>query len=586
MTKRNGKNEDRQLSPESDNQEHRDDDNDGVDVAVRIEDAAQVPAGILEQAPAAVIVAGETSSTSERKHLVRSAALVSIGNLGSSVLGMVRQITVVTSLGSGRAGDFNAALTPVNNFYQLLVNGSTDGALVPVFNEYAALERRQEMRRVVFTVVNLVLIIALITSCAYFLISPWFMNILVSGYKLQSDRDLALHFSQVIFFSLVFLGPFAVLLAALFALKEFGWPAFATAAYHIGVIIGAIVASLSSSFILALPIGVLIGAAGQILLLLPGIRNRRLYYMFVLDLKHPAIRRILKLYWPIAISYVFSLVLVFLDLYLQSHTPQSNYATTAMVLATTLIQFPVGIVAQALSVVVLPTLAEHARGGDNERFKETLMLGFRLGLLLMVPAMIGLLMLRTPIIYLLFAHNKFHTGDATLTAQALQYYSYQLPFLVIDQLLIAAFYARNNTKTPVMIGIVSIIFYLIIALPFYRTIGMVALVSANTVQNSAHAVILLILLRLAIGPLHIRNNLLVFLKIGMAAALMGCAAWGVQLELNHIALFSLNHFSGQLLTLLVAGGIATVVYFGAIFLFRVEEVRLIRTVILTKLKKV
>jgi putative peptidoglycan lipid II flippase len=586
MTKQNNEQEDTPTGMNIDSPENVDaEGHTSVEVVVAADDAAMVPTGILEKAPGAVVETVETSSSTERKHLVRSAALVSVGNLGSSLLGMVRQITVVTSLGSGRAGDFNAALTPVNNFYQLLVNGSTDGALVPVFNEYAAIEKRQEMRRVVFTVVNLVLIIALITSCAYFLISPWFMNILVSGYPHQSDRDLALHFSQIIFFSLVFLGPFAVLLAALFALKEFGWPAFATAAYHIGVIVGAIFASLSSSFILALPIGLLIGAAGQILLLLPGIRNRRLYYMFVLDLKHPAIRRILKLYWPIAISYVFSLALVFLDLFLQSHTPQSNNATTAMVLATTLIQFPVGIVAQALSVVVLPTLAEHAREGNNERFKETLMLGFRLGLLLMIPAMVGLLVLRTPIIYLLFAHHNYRTGDATLPAQALQYYSYQLPFLVIDQLLIAAFYARNNTKTPVVIGIVSIIFYLVIALPFYRTIGMVALVSANTVQNSAHAVILLILLRLAIGPLHIRNNLLVFLKIGVSATLMGFAAWGMLLILNNIALFSLSHFIGQLLTLLVAGGIAVVVYFGAIFLFKVEEVRLIRTVILTKLKK-
>jgi putative peptidoglycan lipid II flippase len=424
----------------------------------------------------------------------------------------------------------------------------------------------------------------LVTALIYYFISPWFISTLVSGLQPQ-EKELTLRFSRIIIFSLVFLSPFAVLLAALFALKEFGWPAFATAAYHIGVIVGAIVASFSSSLILALPIGLLLGAAGQIVLLLPGIRNQRLYYMFVLDLKHPAIRRILKLYWPIAVSYVFSMALVFLDLNLQSNTPQHADGITAMATATTLIQFPVGIVAQALSVVVLPTLSEHARAGNNERFKEALLLGARLGLLLMVPAMVGLIVLRTPIVYLIFAHHNYLTGNADLSAQALQYYAYQLPFLVIDQLLIAAFYARKNTKTPVIIYMVSILFYLSIALPFYKTVGMVSLVLANTVQNSAHAVILLILLRLAIGPLHILKNLLVFLKIGLAATLMGFAAWGVLLGLDHIALFSLDHFLGQILTLLVAGGAAVVVYFGCIFLFKVEEVHLIRTVIRTKLKR-
>jgi putative peptidoglycan lipid II flippase len=137
----------------------------------------------------------------------------------------------------------------------------------------------------------------------------------------------------------------------------------------------------------------------------------------------------------------------------------------------------------------------------------------------------------------------------------------------------------------VIIYIVSILFYLSVALPFYSNVGMVALVLANTVQNSAHAIILLILLRLAIGPLHIRNNLLAFLKIGLAAALMGFATWGVLLVLDQIALFSVDHFIGQILTVLVAGGVAVVVYFGAIFLFKVEEVHLIKTVILTKLKR-
>jgi putative peptidoglycan lipid II flippase len=556
------------------------------EVIPQIADAAAPPTGIIEQAPG-VVVETETTPNSGRGHIVKSAALVSIGNLGSSLLGMVRQIVVVSSLGASPAGSFSAALAPVNNFYQLLVNGSTDGALVPVFNDYAASEKRQEMRRVVFTVVNLILIIAVIASILYALIAPWFINVIVSGYP-AADKALTLQYSQIIFFSLVVLGPFAVLLAALFSLKEFGWPAFATVSYHAGVIVGAVATGLISSHyigLLALPVGLLLGAAGQIVLLIPGIRKQRLYYMFVLDLKHPALRRITRLYWPIAISYVFSLVLVFLDLHLQSLTSNKAAATTAMVTATTLIQFPIGLVAQALSVAVLPTLSEQAREGNDERFKATLMLGFRLGLLLMIPAMTGLLVLRLPIVYLIFAHHNYSIANANLTALALQNYAYQLPFVALDQLLIAAFYARKNTKIPVITGIVCILFYLVIALPFYRTIGVAALAFANTVQNSAHAIILLILLRLAIGPLNIRKTMPTILKICFAALLMGIAAWTIQLGLAHIALFSLSHLIGQLLTLLIAGGIAVVVYFGTILLFKVEEITMLRGIVQKKLSR-
>ena len=555
------------------------------EVIPHLEDTTLTPAGIVGQAPAVIVETTETTPATGRGHIVKSAALVSIGNLGSSLLGMVRQITVTSLLGAGIAGSFNAAITPINTFYQLLVNGSTDGALIPVFNDYAAPEKRQEMRRVVFTVVNLILIIAVISSIVYVLLSPWLINVIVAQFTV-SDKALTLLFSQIIFFSLVVLGPFAVLLAALFALKEFGWPAFATASYHAGIIVGAIAFSLIGSHYigtLALPLGLLIGAAGQIVLLLPGIRNKRLYYMFVLDLKHPALRRIIKLYWPIAISYVFSMLMVFLDLHLQSATRDHEAAVAAMAAATTLIQFPVGLVAQALSVAVLPTLSQQAREGDSERFKATLMIGFRLGLLLMIPAMTGLLILRLPIVYLIFAHHNYSTANANLTALALQNYAYQLPFVALDQLLIAAFYARKNTKTPVITGIVCYTFYLIVALPFYQTIGVAALAFANTVQISAQALILLTLLRMAMGPLNIRSTIPTILKICFAGLLMGVAAWAVQLVLSHIALFSLTHIVGQFLTLLIAGGLAVVIYFGAILLFKVEEINMLKGVVKAKL---
>lgn len=181
-----------------------------AEVIARVGETEMVPVNTVRKAPMVVAETVEITSATERKHLVKSAALVSIGNLGSSLLGMVRQI-VVASLGAPVAASLSAAITPVNNFYQLLINGSIDGALVPVFNDYAAPERRQEMRRVVFTIVNLILIIALIASIAYVLIAPWFINSLVSGYN-ASDRTLTLQYSQIIFFSLVVLGPFAVLL--------------------------------------------------------------------------------------------------------------------------------------------------------------------------------------------------------------------------------------------------------------------------------------------------------------------------------------------------------------------------------------
>ncbi|MHB8598445.1 MAG: murein biosynthesis integral membrane protein MurJ [Ktedonobacteraceae bacterium] len=532
--------------------------------------------------------AGVESSSSERRHIVRSATLVMLGNLGSSLMGMVRQL-VVAALGPAISGPFFAAGSSAQTFNDFLINGSVNGALIPTFNDYAAPEQRDELRRIVFTVLNLVLLIMCTATLIFLLISPWFIyNFAVPGYQ-PAQQLLTLQFAQIIFCSLIILGPFAVLQAALFARKEFGWPAVATAAYHVGIIIGAGVGTIVGDRYLGqfgIAFGVLLGAAGEIGLLVPGLRNQHLRYQFVLDLKHPALRRILKLYGPVAFSFLISGLIAFLDLHLASLTPghsDANY--TAMRLATTLIQFPGGLVATALSVAVLPTLTEHARSGDSERFKETLLLGFRLGLLLMIPAAAGLIVLRTPIVELLFLHGHYTPDEARLTAIALQNYSYQLPFVAMDQLLIAAFYARKNTITPVVVGVVSFSGYLVIALPFYETIGMPALAFANTVQNSLHAIILLILLRFTIGSIRVRETLPALVKILVATAAMVAVAWGLQLLFDHVAIFSLAHLLGRLLVVIVAGGIASLVYIGGVILMRVEEVRLVKVAVLAKLGK-
>ncbi|MDQ2906464.1 MAG: MATE family efflux transporter [Chloroflexota bacterium] len=532
-------------------------------------------------------VVPEETTASRRRVIAKSATLVMLGNLGSSLIGMVRQI-VVTSLGSSIAGPFNSALLTAQTFNDFLVNGSVSGALIPTFNDYAAPERRLELRRLVFTLVNIVILIMFAVAVIYAFVSPWFVNLLVQGYT-GPQKLLTLQFSQIIFFSLVALGPFSVLLSALYALREFGWPAFATASYHVGIIIGAIVGSLVGERFyghLGLAFGVLLGAAGEIALLLPGIRKQRLGYLFVLDLKHPALRRILKLYAPVALSFLVSMGLVFLDQYFASLTPGGGAANyTAMRAATTLIQFPIGLVAAALSFAVLPMLSTYATQGDSERFKETLLLGARLGLLLMIPAAAGLIVLRGPIVALLFQHHNYNAQDAARTAVALQNYAYQLPFVALDQLLIAAFYARKNTIIPVTVGFVCILGYLAVALPFRQSIGMPALAFANTVQNSLHGIILLVLLRIVMGPLNIRKTLPTLLKIVVAAVALVVVAWGLQVALSHIALFSLDHLIGQLLTVLVAGGLASGAYLGVVLLLRVEEIGLVRDAVLAKLKR-
>ncbi|GLV57446.1 putative lipid II flippase MurJ [Dictyobacter sp. S3.2.2.5] len=548
-----------------------------------------------EQAEAVPPSAGEVKS--DRRELVKSASLVALGNLGSSLLGMLRQ-SFVASTGPGISGPFLASLSPAQKFNDFIVNGSVPGALIPTFNDYA--EDREGLRRLVFTIVNLVLIIMTISSVGYFFVAPWFTNmVLAAGFHAQ-EKLLTLQYTRIVFFSLLALGPFAVLQAALYAQKEFGWTAFAAAAYHAGIIAGAIFTAVAGDHLFGLghyglAFGVILGTVGEIVLLIPAMRNQRMRYMFVLDLKHPALRHILKLYAPVAFSFFFSACVAFLDQFLTTLTPCMEVMRqakscgdanlSAMNFATLLIQFPGGLVASALSFAVLPTLTTYMREGDIERFKSTLLLGFRLGLLLMIPAAAGLIVLKLPIVTLLFRHGNFSPAQAVVTAAVLQNFSYQLPFIAIDQLLISAFYARKNTIIPVAVLVLSVMGYLAVALPFWNTVGVPVMALANTVQNTLHPLILLLILWKTIGSLHLRGILPALLKMLVATAVMVAVAWGLQLGLGYLHLFASSSFISSLVTVIIAGGIGAIVYFALVIVFKVEEVSMLKGAVLAKLGK-
>ena len=448
-----------------------------------------------------------------QRRILTAAAIIMVGQFLSSALGMVR-IEVVNILFYGLAsGAFVVALRPIQQLSDLLVAGSVSGALIPTFVDQSAPERREELRHIYSTVANLALIVMAAAALVLFVAAPFFIPIETQNFGAQGQA-LTVELVRIAAFSLFGLGLYAVTSALLYALREVVYPAFATGIYHVGVVVCGVVALLLAAAHLGLPLGVVLrpdassvaasqahalgarglalgaalGASAEVALLVPGLRKVRVAWRPVLDLGHPRVRQILRLYAPVAAGLVLSVGQQNLEVLLIGRTPGGAPANaTALQSATTLVQFPVGLVAAALSFAVLPALAAAATRGDTADFKRTLALGFRLGLLLMVPAMVGLIVLRVPIVTLLFQHGACGHACTVRNALALQNYAYQLPFLALDQLLIAAFYARKNTLTPVLVGVVAIAFWLLVALPFAGRIGMPAIAFANTALNSAHA---------------------------------------------------------------------------------------------------
>ena len=462
---------------------------------------------------------------STRRRIATAAALITAGNIASRVLGLAREQTIAALFGTTAVASIFSAVSRVPTMvYDLLIGGAITAALIPVFSEIAGrgekdAEADRELRTASGAMLALTLVVLIPVVGALVLAAPWLIDLLGVGFA-PDVREQGVLLTRVALPSVVLLGAAAVLMAVLYALHRVTIPSFAAAAYNAGIIGCALL--LAPAFgVVGLVIGLLVGAAAQLVLQLVGLRDRLPH--LTLALGQPAVRRIMRLYAPVAGGLVVSSLVVVLDTRLASLTGEASLA--AMRYATQVVQLPLGLVATALSFAVLPVLSRAggagAGGAIDPAFRETLALGIRTALVLIAPMTVALMTLRMPVIALLFGYGAFGAQDVAVTGTALFYYAPQLPFVAVDQLLIAAFYALQNTKLPVLVGVACAGVYSVVALTSVQPMGMAGLVLANTVQHGAHAVILFTALAVRHADAVPRGLWAALGRVGAAAALMG-----------------------------------------------------------------
>lgn len=444
-------------------------------------------------------VVATTSAGRTRLGIALAAGLLTLGNVASRLLGLVREGVIAALFGaSGATSAFVTASRVSTAVYDLLISGAISAALVPVFSEYVRRGEREELGRVTSTVLNLALLALAVLATALLLLAAPLVELLGTPPGSPYYEETLL-LTRVALPSVLCLGLAGLLSAVAYAHDRFALPAFSTASFNLGIIVGALALHRALG-VASLAVGLLVGAALQAALQLPTLRLVR--YRPVLDLAHPGVRAILRLYAPVAAGLVVSNAGVVIDTNLAWRTGEASIA--AMRFATTLVQLPLGLIATATSLAVLPTLSRHAAtsasdgeatASERAAYLATLRFGIRLVLLLMVPVTVGLVVLREPVVALLFERHAFDAHDTALTSLAFLAYAPQLPLTALDQLLIVAYYARRNTLTPVAVGVVTVGLYLATALALVGPLGMPGLALANAAQNGSHGLILLFLLR-------------------------------------------------------------------------------------------
>ncbi len=496
--------------------------------------------------------------------LARSAGILGLGNIASRVIGLARESVISGFFGaSGQLDAFRLAARLPTMVYDLLVGGMLSAALVPVFSEYGRTDRRDELAKVASAVFSL---IALAMGIVVLLIEVFAGPLagVLGNFENPELQQVLENCLRIIAPAVLLFGITGGVTGLLYALRRFSYTAISGAVFNLGIVV--LTPLLARRFgIYVLPLGIVAGSLMQLAVTAPGLRDLRIRLGATWG--HPAVRRIGRLYIPIALGLVVTQFQIIVDGRWASAAGEQSVSW--MGFATTLIQLPLGLVPVAVSLAALPSLSQFAVERDWDGFRDIFGRGLRLVLVLLIPATVGLWVMAEPVLRLLFQHGDFSSHDTVMTARALRYYLIGLPFAGVDFLLNYTFYARQNTRTPATVGVISVGFYFATALLLKGPLGFLGLVLADSAKQAGHAVIMSILLLRSVGRLHRQDILRTLGTAGGVALLMGI---GVSILVQGLGPVIPNGKLGALLTVAVGGGLGGVFYLGALRLLGIHEV--------------
>lgn len=391
----------------------------------------------------------------ENRRVTKAAGIIGAATLVSRVLGFVRDMIIAWFFGAGLLSDaFFVAFRIPNLLRRLFAEGTLSMAFVPVFTEYLTRDGKEEAFRMARSAVRMLSAILVVLSIVCILGAPYLVRVIAPGFE-GSKFALTVLLTQIMFPYIISVCLVALAMGILNVLGHFTAPALSPVFLNLAMIAGVLfIAPFMDTPVVGLAIGVLIGGALQLGLQVPFLLKKGFIFWQKAGFFHPGLSKIAHLMGPAVFGAAVYQINILFGTLLASLLPEGS--VSYLYYADRLVQFPLGIFAISTSVAVLPSLSRQAAAHDFDGLGQTFGFAMRLIFFITLPAMIGLIVMREPIVALLFGRGAFGTESVRMTAYALLFYGIGLWAFSAVRILVAAFYAIQDTKTPVKMAIISI----------------------------------------------------------------------------------------------------------------------------------
>lgn len=444
------------------------------------------------------------SKNLENSQVGRAAGTVGFFTFLSRIFGLVRDMVVARYFGSGMAADaFFVAFRIPNLLRRLFAEGSLSIAFIPVFTEYLQRKSREdalELARVVLTILSLILAVVTVLGV---LTAPWIVRIQAYGFGGAGDKfELTVLLTRITFPYIFLISIVALFMGILNTLRHFAAPAAAPVFLNLGII-GAVywLSPRLSEPVVGLAVGVIAGGMLQVLLQIPWLLQKGVSLRPCWMPRHPGVSRIGRLMLPAIFGSAVYQLNQFIGTLLASFLPQGSVSW--LYYADRLVQLPLGVFAIAISTAALPSLSRQAAEEGLRAFRDTLEYAMRLVFFISIPSMIGLMVMGHLIVRVLFERGAFQAVSTDMTARALLFYCAGLWAFSGIRVIVAGFYALQDTKTPVYAAFIALVIHAGCSLALMGSLKHGGLALALSIASAMHFLLLAFWLYRRIGDMDV-----------------------------------------------------------------------------------
>ncbi|ALG69255.1 murein biosynthesis integral membrane protein MurJ [Beggiatoa leptomitoformis] len=492
------------------------------------------------------------------KKLLKSTAMVGGLTLVSRLLGFVRDMVIAHAFGAGASTDAFLVAFKIPNFMRrLFAEGAFSQAFVPILSEYKTQREALAVKLLINHVAGTLGFVLFFVTLLGIIGAPALVALFAPGFWDETEKyALTVDMLRITFPYLFFIALTAFAGSVLNTFGRFAIPAFTPVLLNLCMIIATLCfTGLFAQPIMALAWGVLFAGIAQFLFQIPFLRKIDMLPHPQLAWHDEGVRRILGLMLPALFGVSVTQINLLVDTLMASFLVSGSVSW--LYYADRLMEFPVGVFGLALATVMLPNLSKTIAKGDTQGYNAMLNWSMRWVFLIATPAMVGLIVLAQPMLTALFRYGEFSTHDVLMTSYSLMTYSVGLVGFVMIKVLASGFYARQDTRTPVRIGVISMLTNIVLNIIFILPLQHAGLALSTAIAALVNAYLLYRGLQQQ-GILQLQAETKIFLqRIILANLVMGLLLW---LNIGNVAEWAVLPSYSRLLHLLGWITIGMVIY--------------------------